>query len=187
MKSIKNTVEKSAVFFLNWEKIMIWPELIEKIRASQDEIHANSSYKITFQTSLPAPDAVIFEVEKQLKIKFPDELIEYLKFSNGITEYMEYPETHDMILNDYLIWPIEKILSETLAHYNYLEKSKILESKKYAFFADNGCGEPFGYVIDDPIMDNSVFVYYPIENRYKKVASNFQDWIIRWCSGKIKT
>ena len=58
----------------------------------------------------------------------------------------------------------------------------------YLFFADNGCGEHFGFeVADGMIKTSNVGVYYPILNEYRIVAPDLYTWAVEWYSGKLST
>ncbi len=137
------------------------------------------------------PGATSKEIEKaqsKLNIKFPKELVDVLMFSNGVDELMYIPNEDKTIVIDDVYWSVKSILNGTFEHDKYLEMIESKHKIKYLCFADNGCGEHFGYkIIDGKCDDTTIYVYYPIEDKYNKVATNFEEWAIGWYLGKIVT
>ncbi len=158
---------------------MEWPFLVEKIKnwLSENEI----------RTFPPATINEISAAEHKLCVKFPSELSEYLHYSNGLGEFMKHPNCNEFMPIGDIIWPVSRIVAETLAYYAYVKEIDGLCLHQCIFFADNGCGERFGYKFEAEIKDTSIFIYYPTENKFIKVASNLKEWAVGWFSGKIST
>lgn len=137
------------------------------------------------------PGATSEEIEKaqsKLNIKFPQELVDVLMLSDGVNELMYIPNEDKTIVIDDVYWPVESIINGTFEHDKYLEMIESKHKIKYLCFADNGCGEHFGYkFIDGKCEDTTIYVYYPIEDKYNKVATNLAEWAIGWYLGKIIT
>lgn len=153
-------------------------ELLEEIRKSllPDGMKLNP----------PASEEEIDEAESKLNIKFPDELKKVLKFSNGAMELMIVAQVEEYIELD-IYWSVKTIVSASLDHIRYREGIESKHKFKYLCIADNGCGENFGYkIVDGKCIDTTIYIYYPIEDRYEEIAKNFEDWAIGWFSGKIK-
>ena len=143
-------------------------------------------YKLKF--SPPATDEEIRQVEDKLKICLPEELLDLLSDSNGAVELMENPATNELMEIGDIYWPTDAIMFFTLGQYKYLKEIHSKHKTKYLFFADNGCGEHFGYkIIDGKCNDTTIYIYYPIEDKYAPLCTNLKEWINGWLSGKLST
>jgi len=100
---------------------------------------------------------------------------------------MKHPHNNKFLPIDDILWTVEQIVTNTIAHYDYLKNIDVQCTDKCIFFADNGCGEHFGYKLTEGTIDMSIYVYYPIDNRFRKIASNIKEWAEGWFSGKIST
>lgn len=134
----------------------------------------------------PASSKEIKKAEQQLGINFPQELVDVLMGSNGLDYLVDIPKADEPIELDAYV-PVKCIVSSTIDHIKYSESIEVKHNFKFLCFAGSGCEEYFGYkVFDGKCTDTTIYVYYPIEDRYKEVAKNFEEWAIGWLSGKIK-
>ena len=159
---------------------MDWKQMIVKnVRLSTNE-------QLQFQPSVTYSQ--IERAELTLQAHLPKPLYDLLSQSNGVKLLMQNPTTNEQMVYDSVYWSIDEIVSYTLEHYKYLSIIESQHTDKVIFFADNGCGEHFGYkVMDGNNQDDSIWVYYPIDNEYRKVANNLQEWITQWLSGLLST
>ncbi len=139
------------------------------------------------RTFPPASTKELGDAEKLLKVKLPQELTEYLLYSNGLLRLIKHPQSNDLIPIENLIFSISKIIEVTYLHYDYVKSIKKQCLYTCIFFADNGCGESFCYKFKDDGEDTSIYIYYPAENEFIKVAASFDEWAAGWFSGKIST
>jgi hypothetical protein len=136
----------------------------------------------------PATAEEIKQVGDTLNVCLPDELVDLLSDSNGVEQLMENPITNELMSIGDIYWPTHAIISCTLSQYKYLETIESKHKTKYLFFADSGCGENFGYkIIDGKCYDTTIYVYYPIEDKYVPLCANLKEWLIGWLSGKLFT
>jgi hypothetical protein len=122
-------------------------------------------YKGRFmQPNPPATEAEIAEAEKQLNIRFPDDLKELLLELNG---------DNDLLFS-------AKQITETNLELRKLGCFMPLDC--LLFFGGNGCGDYFGYPItrEDGVRDDNVFMWeHEYDNRVWK-ANNLEDLIKRY-------
>lgn len=136
----------------------------------------------------PATDEEIRKVEAKLNVLLPEELVELLNDSNGAEQLMKNPITDELMSIGDIYWSTDVIISATLDQYKYLETIESKRKNKYLFFADNGCGEHFGYkIIDEKCSNTTIYIYYPIEDKYVPLCANLKEWINGWLSGKLST
>lgn len=137
---------------------------------------------------LPASDEEIRLVEDKLNVCLPGELVDLLCDSNGAEQLMENPITNELMSIGDIYWQTDAIISCTLDQYKYLESIESKHKTKYLFFADNGCGEHFGYkIIDGKCSDTTIYIYYPIEDKYIPLCANLKEWLNSWFSGTLLT
>lgn len=159
---------------------LMWSNIVDKM------IELQASGGIRLQPQVIIED--IQRAEQVLNVSFPEELVRLLIISNGAEQLMKNPRTDELMVIDYLYWPINELVTNTLLQYEYLEKIESKDKTKYLFFADNGCGESFGYRIENGKCNSSViYIYYPIDNEYVAVASSLREWIERWLTQEIQT
>lgn len=135
------------------------------------------------------PPASIKEIKKaegELGINFPQELVDVLMCSNGLDYLVDIPKADEPIALDAYV-SVNGIVSSTIYHIKYSESIEVKHNFKFLCFAGSGCEEYFGYkIFDGECTDTTIYVYYPIEDRYQEVAKNFEEWAIGWLSGRIK-
>ena len=119
------------------------------------------------------------EITDTMKITITGDILELLQQTDGI-----FSNT----FGGYLVLSSKKIIDCYIHHLMYLKEIDNTFSNNYMFFADNGCGEYFGYeVCNGKIKSNQIGIYYPIENEYRIVAPNLYTWATEWYTGKLST
>ena len=127
----------------------------------------------------PITEQEIKQVEETLDITLSGQLLELLKETNGIK---------DGRFGDFLVCDSNEIIELYKQHLAFLKISDIQPPHKILFFASNGCGEYFGFRIEDgQIADGTVGVYYPIDNEFRIVATDFKTWAEKWHTGLLST
>lgn len=145
-------------------------------------------HEYDIKLSSPANKEEITKAEQLLNTKIPQELFSLLLISNGANQVMKHPRTNEIIEIGSIYWTINDIIDKSLEQYEYLQTISSGDRTKYLFFSDNGCGEYFGYRIQDgECNDRTIYIYYPIDNEYVKVAENLEDWMTKWLSGDLST
>ena len=129
----------------------------------------------------PATPAQLNEVEQTLGAKLPGDLAALLRQTNGL-------RTGDAPRGAFLVLDCEHILKAHAAHLEFLQLAGFAHTPPYLFFSDNGCGEHFGYEIEKGAVPHSrIGVYYPIENAFRIVAGDLEEWLSRWAAGALNT
>ena len=125
----------------------------------------------------PALYLNIISVEKDLKVKLPDELRELLIETNGIK---------DQFLSD-LIWPLERIKNDNLMFRNFNDfKELYMPFDHLLFFSDSGTGDQFAYaILNGEIRRNDIFVWDHESDSRKWVASSMKQYIEWMLTDKI--
>ena len=127
----------------------------------------------------PINQQEIRQIEEIFHVKLSGQLLELLEETNGIK---------DGRFGDFWVGDSSEIIELYNQHHIFLKTAGIEPPHKIFFFADNGCGECFGFRIEDgQIADGQVGVYYPIENEFRIVAPDFKTWAIEWCSGLLSS
>ena len=98
---------------------------------------------------------------------------------------MKHPQNDELMPIDDLIYSVSQIVEKTIARYDYLKNIDAPCLYKCIIFAGSGIGESFCYRLSDYTNDTSIYIYYPIDNEFVKVASSFKEWAVGWFSGKI--
>ena len=110
----------------------------------------------------PATEAQISEVSLKLKVKIPDELEALLKEVNG---------DGDTFLST------EQIIRDNLS---LREMEDFMPLDVLLFFAENGCGDYFGYAIrKNGEIDNNIFMWDHESDSRKWVAQGLDQFIER--------
>lgn len=108
----------------------------------------------------PQPPATEYEVqnaEKQLNIRFPDELREFLHEVNG---------------DNFLCLSINRIIEDNLRLRRNID-SDISDLSNFLFFATNGCGDFYGYKVDDgEIKSTAIYMWDHEEFKTRIAATN---------------
>lgn len=136
-----------------------WNKLYEELKVKCDYIKKNP----------PATNEQIFELEKSLGYKLPNDLKDLLSEMNG---------------DNWFILSTDEIKNTNLSLRNqdfYMSLDCLL------FFGKNGCGDYYGYPITkkDDIRDDNVFIWeHEYDNRIWK-ANNLEEVIIKYYSDEI--
>ena len=121
----------------------------------------------------------IEEIEKKLSLTLSGALLETLKETNGIKE-KQY--------GCWLLGNSSEIIEMHRLHCDFLMQADAVPPHRFLFFANNGCGEYFGFKIEDgQTVGSEVGIYYPIDNEFRIVAPDFKTWVVEWHTGLLKT
>ena len=150
---------------------MIWREPFEQ--TLQDD----ENYVLRFFE--PILSAQIEQIKARVNAKIPHELLELLQQTNGV-----YNER----FNEFIVYNSNKIMETIDNHFEVLQNYGNDNPKKFLFFADNGCGELFGYRLgSDSLNTKQIGIYYPISNDFKIICPDLCTWITSWFSGNLET
>lgn len=138
----------------------MYREIIEKYAESYEFVKINP----------PADEEQIREAEKFLGAEFPIELKRLLSELNG---------------DCYLL-----LSSENIVRYNKTVREGLGEVyeglENLLFFAENGCGDYWGYRIADGVVDDSEIILWDHEtNETTPAAKNLSDLINKYYSDEI--
>lgn len=108
----------------------------------------------------------IHKAEVKLNILFPNELKELLSETNG---------------DNFLLLPLESIIKDNLDFHSMNTEiigPELFDFSKFLFFATNGCGDYYGYKIDNSkIESTSIFVFEHEEYIARVVAADIAELI----------
>jgi hypothetical protein len=136
-----------------------------------------STVELIFYEPIKAHE--IEQIEEAYLIKLSGSLLEVLQESNGVAE-----KQHGY----WLIGNANELIEMHCSHHDFLKQTNTVPPHEILFFANNGCGEYFGFRLErGQIADGKVGVYYPIENEFTIVAPDFKAWVVGWCSGALST
>ncbi|MCL2637272.1 MAG: SMI1/KNR4 family protein [Oscillospiraceae bacterium] len=146
-------------------------------------MHWKKIFQSVNETELTFLEAIneqeIAQIEETLHVTLSGELLEVLKETNGIKENR---------FGCWLVGNSSEIIELYNCHCSFLKMSYTVPPHKILFFANNGCGEYFGFRIENGrISDGKVGVYYPIENEFRIVTPDFKTWVVEWHSGILST
>jgi hypothetical protein len=137
----------------------------------------NGDYELAFFE--PISKTKLAELELFTNTEITGDLLDFLLQTNGI---------QNKILGDFVVFNDDKIKEYHLLHRKFLKAAQVVQHNNYLFFADNGCGENFGFIVKNGVLiPQEVGVYYPIENEFRIVAADFETWASEWYSGKLST
>lgn len=144
----------------------MWKELVNSL---------SNEYYFT----IPATKSEIGQLQKELSIKFPDELLELLSETNGVFDKWECP----------MIWPISQIMKDNLFYRNFEGYNDIyMPFDHLFFFSDAGNGDLFFYSIvkNGTVEKRDIYVWNHEDDSRTWVASSLKDFIEGWITGRIK-
>lgn len=125
----------------------------------------------------PISTSQVQTIEKTTGIALQGPLLELLQQTNGI---------RNKRFGDFLVWNDEEIVAQHLNHIEFLKEAELTAKGEYLFFADDGCGEHFGFAAaGGEIKSEEVGIYYPMENRFAIVAQNLYAWAVEWYAGTL--
>lgn len=153
---------------------MKWNEFISRLKPE------DNSYRFGFVQ--PCESRLIHQIEEEFQIKLPDELISLYQESDGIIEYLDDIEIGSLIWSaDYLIQK-NKMYRETSDF-----KDLYMPFDNLLFFGDAGNGDCFGYtILNGAIQRLDVFTWNHENDSRTWIASNLENFIDWWITGKIK-
>jgi hypothetical protein len=142
-----------------------------------DILAYNKDYDLLFFN--PATDDELRGIKLNTGVTVSGDLLDLLKQTNGIK---------NKCFGDFVVFNSDRIVEAHRLHIDFLKQADITPLRQYLFFADNGCGEGFGFeVYNGQIISNQIGVYYPIGNEFKIVAPDFLTWANEWYSGRLST
>lgn len=124
-----------------------------------------NQYAQRIESAKPQPAATeqeVHEAEKKLNLLFPDELKAFLYETNG---------------DNFLCLSIDRIIEENLRLRKDID-SDLFDLSKLLFIATNGCGDYYGYQIENgTIQSTSIYIWDHEDFEARMVASNIADLI----------
>jgi cell wall assembly regulator SMI1 len=156
---------------------MNWRQLILNAYKKQNL----EGYSIVPVFHPPATQDEIYTIETNLDIKLSDELRELLFETNGIDERMSIGnEQQTQDLGNFIFNTIE-IVEITTNYRNRALSTNIRFNDMYFI------GTPHTDGIDFAFQKNneSIFAWFPIEQKFRIIAPNLEQFIIGWLSNDI--
>lgn len=131
-------------------------ELLKQYAAHLDSVKFNPAATVS----------EVCEAEKRLNVIFPDELKKILFEVNG---------------DNFLLWSLNQIVKDNLdlrsINPNIIEP-ELFNFSEFLFIAENGCGDYYGYRIDNgSIQSTSIYVFEHEEYTAKIVARDVAELI----------
>ncbi|KXH86074.1 SMI1/KNR4 family protein [Sporosarcina sp. HYO08] len=125
----------------------------------------------------PAIKSEIDQLEKELQVELPTDLLELFKETNGVYDKFDCP----------LIWPTDQIVKDNLFFRNFDDYKDIyMPFDHLLFFSDAGNGDLFGYaILNGSVRRDDIFVWDHESDSRKWVASSLKDFIEGWTNDKI--
>lgn len=124
------------------------------------------SNNIGFKIQSAVTKSEICAAEKMLNTTFPNELKELLLETNG---------------DNYLLLSLNQIVSNNQDFRNLnpsIIEPELFKFSEYLFFATNGCGDYYGYKINNnAILSTSIFIFEHEEYCSRIVADNIAELI----------
>lgn len=119
-------------------------------------------------------ESEVHEAEKRLNVIFPDELKKILFEVNG---------------DNFLLWSLDQIVKDNLDLRSInpdIIEPELFNFSEFLFIAENGCGDYYGYKIDNgSIQSTSIYVFEHEEYTAKIVASSIAELIMLYYQDRI--
>ena len=117
-----------------------------------------------------ATEQEVLEAENQLNLLFPDELKDFLYETNG---------------DNFLCLSLNRIIADNLRLRKTIDTS-LFDLSNFLFIATNGCGDYYGYQIENgTIQSTSIYIWDHEEFEAKLVASSISELIIGYYQNQI--
>jgi hypothetical protein len=161
-----------------------WRDIIEQAYAAIAHPAGRTS-KPRF--SPPASTEDIAAAEDQLGRKLPPSLTSLLMETDGVTDMMSL-RGGDYFENMWLIWPTERIVTESLEDRSeYVVNPSDADTSDLVFFADAGVdGILFGFPpAGADSCDTKVVVWHPLRGTVSDLADSLEDFVAGWLTGRI--
>lgn len=115
-------------------------------------------------------------LQNEIGVTLSGDLLKVLQEANGIRDEQ-----------DVCVLSSNEMIKRYNEHIDYLKIIQEEEYTKILFFADDGCGNGFGYKFNNEgaIEAEEVGIYYQMENRFIVVAPDFKTWFKEWYSGRL--
>jgi len=126
----------------------------------------------------PIADDELNKIKEATGTEVSGDLLNLLLQTNGIK---------DNRFGDYLVYDSDRIIEHYKLCLDYFKPSKFAYSRPLLFFADDGCGNYFGYEVKgNQIISPQIIFFSPIEpDKLRIVASDFSTWATEWYTGKL--
>ena len=150
---------------------MDWKDIISGITSN------NKDYELSFFD--PITEDELSGINLKTGTTVSGDLLSVLKQTNGIV---------DRRFGEYIVYSSDMIIERHRLHLDFLKVVNTSPPYDYLFFADNGCGECFGFMVQEgQIISDQVGVFYPIDNEFRVVAPDFLTWMNEWYTGRLAT
>ena len=160
-----------AIALMKAGVIMNWKEVFEQT------IQGDDNYILQYYEAIQ--QVQIDELIAMTGTEIPNDLFELLQQTNGI---------YNNRYNEFIVYSSEKTIEVSN---EYLMNAHAIGNnyyQKFLFFADNGCGELFGYRLGkDSKNIRNIGIYYPITGEYKVICPDLHTWVKSWFSGELET
>jgi len=135
-------------------------------------VDSNSKGHFILSFNEPAKEHDLGLVAHETGVEITGDLLALLKQTNGI---------RDMTYGDYIILSTGRIIERYKLHLEFIKNLDETLRQTCLFFAYNGCGEDFGFIVNEgKIVSGEVVQYYPIENEFVIDAPDFRTWVDKW-------
>jgi hypothetical protein len=126
----------------------------------------------------PAGEDQVVAAEKALKVKFPDDLRNLLKESNGVATGR---------FGCSLVWSVERIKRENLSIRSQKSFQDLyMPFDHLLFFGDSGSGDQFAFaILNGAVRLPYIFEWDHETDSRTKVAFSLQQFLERWFSGTL--
>ena len=148
---------------------MNWPQLFASL------VKNESDMSLTFYD--PITEDKLRKIKEVTGIEISGELLELLSQTDGIKENR---------FGDYWIYGSEQIIECHERCLVYFEESDF-DLKSRLLFADNGCGDYFGYMVKNAkIISSQIGYFEPISpDEFTIVSPDLHTWATKWHSGTL--
>lgn len=125
----------------------------------------------------PATKSEISQLQEQLQIGLPNDLVALLGETNGVFDEFGCP----------LIWSTDQIVKDNLHFRNFADfKDLYMPFDHLLFFSDAGNGDLFGYaILNGVIQRDDIFVWDHETDSRKWIAYSLKEFIEGWTNDKI--
>ncbi|UOQ48764.1 SMI1/KNR4 family protein [Gracilibacillus caseinilyticus] len=127
----------------------------------------------------PASNREISQISEKLNVVLHKKLLELYSETNGIFDSFDCP----------LIWSTSRVVEDNLFFRNFDDYKDIyMPFDHLLFFADDGCGDLFGYkILNGSIQTEDIYVWNHEDDSRTWVASSLEKFVEGWITGEITT
>ncbi|MGG0177391.1 SMI1/KNR4 family protein [Gottfriedia acidiceleris] len=123
----------------------------------------------------PATQNQIEEIQAKFNLELPNELINFLKETNGID------------VGGVRIWSTKEIIEENVdRRTDEIFKDTYMPFDCLLFFGDAGNGDLFGFsIVNGDIQSNNIFVWNHEDDSRTWIAPYLEEFLVWWSEGTI--